>query len=50
MSENNQNIFVIKVDMENRSAEDIARDAAKQVGELFDRLVEERKKGDTQKE
>lgn len=34
-------IYVLSVDMEDRSAQDIARDAATQIVELFDRLVEE---------
>lgn len=34
------NIFVIGVDMENRSPKEIARDAALQIIEITDRLVE----------
>ena len=37
-------IYVISVDMEDRSAQDIARDAATQIVELFDRLVEEQER------
>lgn len=37
----NNNIYVLSVDMEDRSVEDIARDAATQIVELFDKLVEE---------
>ena len=37
------NIYVLGVDMENRNAKEIARDAATQIVELFDRLVEEPK-------
>ena len=37
-------IYVLSVDMEDRSAEDIARDAATQIVELFDRLVEEQER------
>lgn len=44
MEEGNKNIHVIKVDMENRPPEDIARDAALQIAALFDHLVEEKKK------
>ena len=39
METENKNIHVIKVNMENRSPEDIARDAA-----LFDHLVGEQQK------
>lgn len=35
-----KNIHVIKVDMENRTPEDIARDAALQIAVLFDQLLE----------
>lgn len=38
------NIYVISVKMDGRSAEDIARDAATQIVGLFDGLVEEQKK------
>lgn len=44
MKTENKNIHVIKVDMEDRSPEDIARDAALQIVALFDCLVEEQKK------
>ena len=44
MEQVNENIFVIKVDMENRDPEDIARDAVNQIAALFDRLVEEKEK------
>lgn len=37
----NNNIYVMGVDMEERSVEEIAWDAANQIVELFDRLVEE---------
>ena len=37
-------LFAVEVDMENRSPEDIARDAALQIGELFDSLIKEQKK------
>lgn len=37
-------IYMLSVDMEDRSAEDIARDAATQIVELFDRLVEEQER------
>lgn len=39
-------LFAVEVDMENRSPEDIAKDAALQIGELFDRLVKEQKEKD----
>lgn len=41
-------IFVISVQMEGRIPEDIARDAAKQIVTLFDKLVE--KKNEQKKE
>ncbi|MDO4650704.1 MAG: hypothetical protein Q4B26_18870 [Eubacteriales bacterium] len=44
METENKNIHVIKVDMENRPPEDIARDAALQIAALFDHLVEEQQK------
>ena len=44
MEEVNKNIHVIKVDMEGRSAEDIARDAALQISALFEHLMEEQQK------
>ena len=37
-------IYVLSVDMEDRSAEDIARDAATQIVELLDRLAEEQER------
>jgi len=52
-NEDQSRIFVIGVDMENRSAEDIARDAANQIAALFDRLTAEqeaRGKADLKKE
>ena len=39
-------LFAVEVDMENRSPEDIAKDAALQIGELFDRLVKEQNEKD----
>ena len=39
-------LFVVEVDMENRSPEEIARDAALQIGALFDRLIKEKKEKD----
>lgn len=44
METENRNIHVIKADMENRSPEDIAKDAALQIAALFEHLVEEQKK------
>ena len=46
--EGSDNIFVIDVDMENRSPEDIARDAALQINALFDRLIKEKKEKNDQ--
>lgn len=37
--QDNQRIFVIGVDMDNRSAEDIARDAALQIAGITDTLI-----------
>ena len=42
-------IFVVDVDMENRSPEDIARNAALQINSLFERLVKEQQNKDTRK-
>lgn len=42
--EKESNLYVIEVDMENRSPEDIAKDAALQIIEFVDRLVDEKKK------
>ena len=36
-----KNIYVLGVDMEGRTAEEIARDAVAQIAEMFDKLVEE---------
>lgn len=36
-----KNIYVLGVDMENRTAEEIARDAVAHIAEVFDKLVEE---------
>lgn len=44
MDTEHNNIHVIKVDMENRTPEDIAKDAALQIAALFNCLVEEQKK------
>ena len=41
-------IFVISVQMEGRMPEDIARDAAKQIVAIFDKLIE--KKNEQKKE
>ena len=41
-------LFVVEVDMENRAPEEIAKDAAFQIGALFDRLIEEQQKKDDQ--
>ena len=32
-------VFAVEVDMENRTPEEIAKDAALQIGALFDRLI-----------
>ena len=36
-------LFAVEVDMENRSPEEIAKDAVLQIGALFDRLIKEQK-------
>ena len=41
-------LFAVEVDMENRSPEEIARDAVMQINALFDRLIKEQKKRDDQ--
>ena len=41
-------LFAVEVDMENRTPEEIAKDAALQIGALFDRLIKEQKKKDDQ--
>ena len=38
-----KNIFVIGLDMENRSPEEIAKDAALRIAAITDRLVEKQK-------
>ena len=44
--EGSENVYVIGVDMENRSPEEIARDAALQINALFEKLVKEQKNKD----
>ena len=39
----NSQIYVIGLEMENRSAEDIAREAAMRIDSLFERLIKEHK-------
>ena len=41
-------LFAVEVDMENRSPEEIARDAVMQINALFDRLIKEQKEKDDQ--
>ena len=41
-------LFAVEVDMENRSPEEIARDAVMQINALFDRLIKERQEKDDQ--
>lgn len=36
-------LFAVEVDMENRSPEEIAKDAVMQIGALFDRLIKDQK-------
>ena len=36
-------VFAVEVDMENRTPEEIAKDAALQIGALFDRLIKEQR-------
>ena len=41
-------VFAVEVDMENRTPEEIAKDAALQIGALFDRLIKEQQEKDDQ--
>jgi hypothetical protein len=41
-------LFAVEVDMENSSPEEIAKDAALQIGALFDRLIKEQQEKDDQ--
>ena len=41
-------LFAVEVDMENRSPEEIARDAVMQINALFDRLIKEQEEKDDQ--
>ena len=41
-------LFAVEVDMENRSPEEIARDAIMQINALFDRLIKEQQEKDDQ--
>ena len=41
-------LFAVEVDMENRTLEEIAKDAALQIGALFDRLIKEQQEKDDQ--
>lgn len=43
MKDQNKNIFVVGVDMESRTAEDIARDAVSQIVAITACLVEQQK-------
>ena len=45
-----ENIYVIGVDMENRSAEDIAREIALKISDLTNQLIEKQKIEKQQKE
>lgn len=39
-------LFAVEINMENRSAEDIARDAVLQINDLFERLIKEQEEKD----
>ena len=41
-------LFAVEVDMENRTPKEIAKDAALQIGALFDRLIKEQQEKDDQ--
>ena len=41
-------LFAVEVDMENRTPEEIAKDAALQINALFDRLIKEQQEKDDQ--
>ena len=45
-----ENVYVIGVDMENRSAEDIAREMALKIADLTNQLIEKQKLEKQQKE
>ena len=47
-TDSSDRIYVVDVNMEKRSPEDIAKDAAMQIVELFDQLVKEKKEKDDQ--
>ena len=48
--ENNNKLFVIPVDMENRVPQDIARDAANKIVALMDQLMEQMNKSQGKQE
>jgi len=48
--ENNNKLFVIPVDMENRDPQDIARDAANKIVVLMDQLMKQMNKSQGQQE
>ena len=41
-------LFAVEVDMETRTPEEIAKDAALQIGALFDMLIKEQREKDNQ--
>lgn len=43
MSKEQQNVYVVKVDMKEKSVEDIAREAALQIIGITDALIEQQK-------
>ncbi len=45
-----ENVYVIGVDMENRSSEDIAREMALKIADLTNQLIEKQKQEKQQKE
>lgn len=46
MSKEQQNVYVVEVDMKNKSVEHIAREAALQIIEITDALIERQKRAE----
>lgn len=46
MNKEQQNLYVVEVDMENKSVEDIAREAALQIIGITDVLIERQKRAE----
>lgn len=50
MSKKQQNVYVVEVDMKEKSVEDIAREAALQIIGILEELIEQKKFKEAQKE